>query len=98
MTTIRAVDDRVRRQQRFALIEAVQAQGRSLLSAATEDAMKTRVRGAMLDLENARGWLTQQDDGDDQVLQIVDTAISIATRKMTVVAKALDDLKFDVTG
>jgi hypothetical protein len=92
MTTIRAVDDLNRRQQRLALIEAIQAQGTNLLSAATEDAIKTRVRGAMLDLDNARGWLTHQDDGDDQVLRIVDTAIGIATRKMAVVAKAVDDL------
>ena len=91
MTSIRAVDDLNRRQHRLALIDAIQAQGTSLLSAATEDAMKTRVRGAMLDLDKASGWLAHQDDGDDQVLQIVDTAISIATRKMAVVAKALDD-------
>jgi hypothetical protein len=87
-----AVNDLNRRQQRLALIEAIQAQGTNLLSGATEDAMKTRVRGAMLDLDNARGWLTHQDDSDDQVLRIVDTAIGIATRKMAVVAKALDDL------
>jgi hypothetical protein len=97
MTTSRALDNLTRRQQRLALIDATHAQGTSLLSAATQDAMKTRVRGAMLDLDNARGWLTHQDDGA-QVLQVVDTAIGIATRKMAVVAKALEDLRFDVTG
>jgi hypothetical protein len=91
MTTIRTVNDRNRR-RRLALIEAIQAQGTSLLSVATEGAMKTRVRGAMLDLNHAREWVPHQDDGDDQVLQIVDTAIGIATRKMAVVAKELDDL------
>ncbi len=92
MTSIRAVDDLNRRRQRLALIDAIQAQGTSLLSAATEDAMKTRVRSAMLDLDNAKGWLSHQDDGA-QVLQIVDTAIGIATRNMAVVAKALDDME-----
>jgi hypothetical protein len=91
MTISRALDDLTRRQQRLALIDAIQAQATSLLSAATQDALKTRVRGAMLDLDNARGWLTHQDDGV-QVLQIVDTAIGIATLKMAVVAKAFDDL------
>jgi hypothetical protein len=96
---IRTMDDQNRRQQRLALIEGLKAQGTSLLSAAPDDSLKTRTRLALLDLENAKHWLTQDDiELKSELLQLVDNTIDLATRKMAVVAKALDDLRSNRTG
>ena len=96
METIRTEEDQNFRRQRLALIASIRAQGASLLSAATDDTMKTRIRMAMLDLDEAARWLNEDDvDPKPNLLQVVDTTIDLATRNMAIVAKALDDLKFD---
>ena len=96
METIRTEEDQNFRRQRLALIASIQAQGTSLLSAATDDTMKTRIQTAMLDLDEAARWLNQDDvDPQPNFLQVIDATIDLATRNMAIVAKALDDLKFD---
>jgi hypothetical protein len=84
------------RSQRLAQIEALQAQGASLLAASKDEMMKTRTRLAITDLEEARGWLNQDNaDLRHHITQIVDDAIVRATRHLAIVAKALDDQGFD---
>jgi hypothetical protein len=93
---IRTLDDQHRRQQRLALIAALEAQGKSLLSAAPDDSLKTRTRLALLDLDNVVNWLTQDVvELDPELLQVIDTTIDVATRHMAIVAKALDDRESD---
>jgi predicted membrane GTPase involved in stress response len=93
------VDDQNRRQQRLALIDAVKAQGRSLFSAATEDTLQTRIQLALLDLDHAVNWLTQDViELDPELLRLVETTIDFATRNMAFVANALDDLRSSRTG
>jgi hypothetical protein len=99
MVRIRTVDDQSRRRQRLALIAGIRAQGKTLLSAAQEDTMKTRIRLAMLDLDIAVGWLNQDAvELQSQVLRIIDATIDVATRNIAIVAKALDDVEFNKTG
>ena len=94
MARIRTVDDKSRRDPRLALIAGIQAEGMSLLAAATNDSLKTRIRLALLDLENAVYWLNQDAiELRQEVLQVVDDTIVDATRNMAIVAKALDDLR-----
>jgi hypothetical protein len=96
---IRTLDDQNQRQLRLALIEGLKAQGTSLLSAAPDDALKTRTRLALLDLDNVVNWLTQDAvELDPELLQVIDTTIDVATRHMAIVAKALDDLRSNRTG
>jgi hypothetical protein len=96
---IRIVDDQNQREQRLALIQGLQIQGTSLLFAATDDSLKTRTRLALLDLDNAKHWLTQDAiELKPELLQLVDNIIDLATRKMAIVAKALDDLRSNRTG
>jgi hypothetical protein len=97
MARTRTVDDQSRR-QRLARIEALQAEGARLMSDAREETMKTRIRLATLDLDEAVRWLNQDDgDGRPNLLQIIDSTIDLATRDMAIVAKALDDLNLDGT-
>ena len=99
MSKMRPGDDEGGREQRLALIKRIQAQGTSLLSAAPDDSLKTRTRLALLDLDNVVNWLTQDVvDLDSELLRVIDTTIDVATRHMAIVAKALDDLRFDGTG
>lgn len=88
----RPEEEENRREQRLALIKNIQAQGTSLLSAATDDTMKTRIQLAMLDLDIAVHWLTLDvSELEPALLHVIDTTIDIATRQMVIVAKALDD-------
>jgi hypothetical protein len=96
---IRIVDDQNQRQQRLQIVEGLQLQGTSLLLAATEGSLKTRARLALLDLENAKHWLTQDAIVlKPELLQLVDNTIDLATRNLAIVAKALDDLRSNSTG
>jgi hypothetical protein len=88
---MRPGDDEGSRQQRLALIKRIQAQGTSLLSAATDDAMKTRIQLAMVDLDIAVNWLHQEVELQSEVLRVIDNTIDVATRNMAIVARALDD-------
>jgi len=86
--------DEQNRRERLALIAGLQVHGTSLLLAATEDSLKSRIRLALLDLENAKHWLTQDAiELKTELVQLVDNTIDLATRKLAVVAKALDDLR-----
>jgi predicted membrane GTPase involved in stress response len=88
------VDDPSHRRARLALIEGLQVQATTLLWAATDDSLKTRIRLAMLDLDKAVNWLKQDViELRPEHLRLVDATIDLATRKMAFVAKALDDLK-----
>ena len=91
--------DEQNRRERLALIAGLQVQGTSLLLAATEDSLKSRIRLALLDLDNAKHWLTQDAiELTTELVQLVDNTIDLATRKLAVVAKALDDLRSNRTG
>ena len=65
-----------------------------MLSDATEETMKARIRLAMLDLDDAARWLNHDDAvRKPNRLDIIDYTINRATRNMGRVAKALDDLR-----
>jgi hypothetical protein len=88
-------DGRLRRRER---IRALQAQGVRLSSDATEETLKTRIRLAMADLDDAMKCLNQADlDREPNVLDIIDHTIDRATRNMARVATALDGLGSDGT-
>jgi hypothetical protein len=54
---------------------------------------------AMRDLDDALGWLNQDDaDPEPDLLRIIDTTIDLAIRNMAFVANTLDDLRSDWTG
>jgi hypothetical protein len=79
------------RSQRLAQIKALQAQGARLWSDATEETMKTRIRLAILDLDDAMRWLNQDDaDRKPNPVDIIDYTVDVATQNMAIVAKAPD--------